>query len=49
MITTPSGLERFFEQTDQLPRPVDPEEIAAIGAVNWMDFSGPPLGATAPV
>jgi mannose-6-phosphate isomerase-like protein (cupin superfamily) len=48
VITTPSGLERFFEQTDKLPRPVDPEEIAAIGAVNWMDFSGPPLGATAP-
>lgn len=48
VITTLSGLERFFEQTDKLPRPVDPEEIAATGAVAWMDFSGPPLGATAP-
>ena len=48
VITTPSGLERFFEQTDKLPRPVDPEEIAAIGAANWVHFAGPPLGATAP-
>ena len=49
VITTPSGLERFFEQTDKLPRPVDFEDIAAIGAANWMDFSGPPLGATTPL
>lgn len=48
MRLSPSGLERFFEQADKLPRPVDPEEIAAIGAVNSVDFSGPPLGATTP-
>ena len=43
VITTPSGLERFFEQSAELPRPVDPEEMAAIGRANWMEFSGPPL------
>ena len=48
VITTPSGLERFFEQAAELPRPVDPEEMAAIGHANWMDFSGPPLGLTDP-
>lgn len=48
VITTPSGLERFFEQTDELPRPVDPEEIAAIGHANWMVFSGPPLSVSDP-
>ena len=48
VITTPSGLERFFEQSDKLPRPVDPEEIAAIGLANWMQFSGPPLGVPIP-
>jgi len=38
-----SGLERFFEQSDELPRPVDPDELAAVGRANWMEFSGPPL------
>jgi mannose-6-phosphate isomerase-like protein (cupin superfamily) len=49
VVTTPSGLDRFFEQTDKLSRPVDPEEVAAIGLVNWMDFSAPPLGITDPL
>jgi mannose-6-phosphate isomerase-like protein (cupin superfamily) len=44
VITTPSGLERFFEQSDELSRPVDLEELAAVGWANWMEFSGPPLG-----
>jgi uncharacterized cupin superfamily protein len=48
VVTTPSGLERFFAQTDQLQRPVDPEQIAAIGLVNWMEFSAPPLGISDP-
>ncbi|MGW6196057.1 cupin domain-containing protein [Kribbella sp. NPDC055110] len=48
VITTPSGLERFFEQSDGLSRPVDPEEIAAIGHASWIEFSGPPLGVSDP-
>lgn len=48
VITTPSGLERFFEQYDELPRPVDPEELAAIGHANWIEFTGPPLGDSDP-
>jgi mannose-6-phosphate isomerase-like protein (cupin superfamily) len=46
VITTPSGLERFFEQSAELPRPVDPEELAATGRANWLEFSGPPLAAS---
>ena len=49
VITTPSGLDRFFEQSGELPRPVDLEEIAAIGPANWIEFSGPPLGVSDPL
>ncbi|HEY5787930.1 MAG TPA: cupin domain-containing protein [Microlunatus sp.] len=48
VITTPSGLERFFEQANDLRRPIDPEEVAAIGLANWMEFSGPPLRVSDP-
>ncbi len=48
VITTPSGLERFFEESADLARPVDPEEVAAIGHANWMEFSGPPLAVSDP-
>jgi mannose-6-phosphate isomerase-like protein (cupin superfamily) len=45
VITTPSGLERFFEQLAALlPGPVDPEQFAAVGRANWIEFVGPPLG-----
>jgi mannose-6-phosphate isomerase-like protein (cupin superfamily) len=45
VITTPSGLERFFEQfADLLPGAVDPERFAAIGRANWIEFVGPPVG-----
>ena len=49
VVTTPSGLERFFEQSDVLPRPVDPLDLAAIGRANWLEFSGPPLGVSDPL
>ena len=49
VITTPSGLERFFEQSAGLERPVDPEALAAVGRANWMEFSGPPLGVSDPL
>jgi uncharacterized cupin superfamily protein len=49
VITTPSGLERFFEQSDALSRPVDPDELAVIGRTNWMEFSGPPLSVSDPL
>ena len=50
VITTPSGLERFFEQLAALlPGPVEPEQIAAVGRANWIDFVGPPVGVTDPL
>lgn len=49
IITTPSGVERFFEQTDKMSRPVDPEELAAIGHANWIEFGGPPLSVSDPL
>jgi mannose-6-phosphate isomerase-like protein (cupin superfamily) len=49
VITTPSGLERFFEQTAQMAlRSVDPDELAAVGTANWLDFVGPPLNVSDP-
>jgi mannose-6-phosphate isomerase-like protein (cupin superfamily) len=50
VITTPSGLERFFEQfAELLPDPVDPEQFAAVGRANWIESVGPPLGSHPPV
>ncbi|MFF0270285.1 hypothetical protein [Kribbella sp. NPDC004536] len=49
MITTPSGLERFFEEADTLSRPIDPEQLAAVGHAAWIEFSGPPLDVSDPV
>ena len=34
----------FVEQSDELPRPVDLDEFAAVGRANWMEFPAPPLG-----
>ncbi len=43
VITTPSGLERFFEQfAALLPGPIGPESVAAVGHANWLEFAGPP-------
>lgn len=49
-ITTPSGLERFFEQfAALLPGPVSQEAVAAIGHANWVEFVGPPVGVSDPI
>jgi mannose-6-phosphate isomerase-like protein (cupin superfamily) len=50
VITTPSGLERFFEQFAELPPgQVDPQMIAALGHANWVEFIGPPLAVSDPL
>lgn len=50
VITTPSGLERFFEQfAELLPGPVTPETLAAVGHANWVEFVGPPVGVSDPL
>lgn len=50
VITTPAGLERFFEQTSELlSDPVDSEALASIGHANWLEFVGPPLGISDPL
>jgi mannose-6-phosphate isomerase-like protein (cupin superfamily) len=48
VITTPSGLERFFEQWAALPGPVDPNAIVEVGLANWLEFCGPPLAVSDP-
>ncbi|MEV0268280.1 MAG: cupin domain-containing protein [Hamadaea sp.] len=49
VITTPSGIERFFEQYAESAGPVGPAGIAEIGWANWLDFTGPPLGQSDPI
>ena len=50
VITTPSGLERFFEQfAALLPGPVDPETLVAVGHASGVDFVGPPVGVSDPL
>jgi mannose-6-phosphate isomerase-like protein (cupin superfamily) len=50
VITTPSGLERFFEQFNELlPGPVGPEDVAAIAHANWVEFNGPPAAVSDPL
>jgi hypothetical protein len=49
VITTPSGLKRFFEQFGELvPGPVDPETIAALGRPLGRAM-GPPLAVSDPL
>ena len=49
-ITTPSGLERFFEQfAALLPGPVSPEALIAVGHANWVEITGPPVGVSDPL
>lgn len=44
VVTTPSGLERFFEEyAELLPGPVDPGMLSAVGHANWVQFVGPSL------
>jgi quercetin dioxygenase-like cupin family protein len=50
IVTTPSGLERFFEQSaEQLTPPVPFEQLTAVGDANWLDFTAPPLSVTDPL
>ena len=50
IVTTPSGLERFFEQfIEQRALVGDVEQLAAIGAANWLEFTGPPLSVSDPL
>ena len=50
VITTPSGLERFFEEyAELLPGPVDSEMLSVVGHVNWVEFVGPPLAVSDPL
>jgi mannose-6-phosphate isomerase-like protein (cupin superfamily) len=49
IITSPSGVERFFEQSAALPGPMDAEKLAAVGHANWIEFIGPPLGVSDPL
>ena len=50
VITTPSGLERFFEEfAALLPGPAGPEALTAVGHANWVGFTGPPVGVSDPL
>ena len=50
IVTTPSGLERFFEQfAREATLPAGFDQLTAVGEANWLDFTGPPLGVTDPL
>jgi mannose-6-phosphate isomerase-like protein (cupin superfamily) len=50
VITTPSGLERFFEEfAALLPGPAGPETLTAVGHANWLEFTGPPVAVSDPL
>ena len=50
VVTTPSGIERFFEQFAGIePGRVGPEQLAAVGRANWIEFVGLPLGISDPL
>jgi hypothetical protein len=50
VVTTPSGLERFFEQfAEPLAGTADPAKLAAVGLANWIEFVGPPVGVSDPL
>jgi hypothetical protein len=50
VISTPSGLERFFEQfAELLPGQVDRDGLADVGHANWIEFVGPPLAVSDPI
>ena len=52
VVTTPSGLERFFEEFAALASgpagPAGPDALAAVGHANWIEFTGAPLGVSDP-
>jgi mannose-6-phosphate isomerase-like protein (cupin superfamily) len=50
VVSTPSGLEQFFEEyAELLPGPVSPEAFAAVGHANGIEFVGPPLAVSDPL
>lgn len=50
VITTPSGVERLFEQAAELMRDSDDlETFKAVAHANWVDVAGPPLSASDPL
>ncbi|HEX5810845.1 MAG TPA: cupin domain-containing protein [Pseudonocardia sp.] len=50
VVSTPSGLERFFEEyAALLPGPVDPAAFAAVGHATGIEFVGPPLAVSDPL
>jgi mannose-6-phosphate isomerase-like protein (cupin superfamily) len=50
IVTTPSGVERFFEQfAEEATQPVGFEQLTSIGEANWLEFTGPPLSVTDPL
>ena len=50
VITTPSGLERFFDEyAELLPGPIDQHALQAIAAASWFEFAGPPLAVSDPL
>jgi mannose-6-phosphate isomerase-like protein (cupin superfamily) len=50
VITTPSGLERFFEEFAALSSgPASPQTLAAVGRANWLEFVGSPAGVSDPL
>lgn len=50
VITTPSGLERFFEQFAELHADsVSWDSLSGVGESNWLEFIGPPLAVTEPL
>ena len=50
IVTTPSGVERFFEQFAQdQALPIGFERLTVVGAANWLEFTGPPLSVTDPM
>jgi mannose-6-phosphate isomerase-like protein (cupin superfamily) len=46
IVTTPSGLERFFEQFADAP---GPDALVEVGIANWVEFIGPPLAVSDPL
>src|SRR5438045_9412722 len=50
VITTPAGLERFFEEfAALLPGPADPPALTSVGHASWVEFHGPPLAVSDPL
>jgi mannose-6-phosphate isomerase-like protein (cupin superfamily) len=50
VITTPSGLERFFEEFAALVSgPATPGALTAVSRANWLEFIGPPVAVSDPL